>query len=48
MTLDDALARLRAAKSLLDRYGVQRVGERDRLCVKAETSCTLRAFATSC
>ena len=26
MTLDDALARLRAAKPLLDRYGVARVG----------------------
>lgn len=26
MTLDEALARLRAAKPLLDRYGVQRVG----------------------
>ena len=26
MTLDDALAKLRAAKPLLDRYGVQRVG----------------------
>ncbi|HQR90978.1 MAG TPA: nucleotidyltransferase family protein, partial [Caulobacter sp.] len=26
MTLDDALARLRAAKPLLDHYGVQRVG----------------------
>ncbi|MBC7669400.1 nucleotidyltransferase family protein [Caulobacter sp. DWR2-3-1b2] len=26
MTLEDALARLRAAKPLLDRYGVQRVG----------------------
>ncbi len=26
MTLDEALAKLRAAKPLLDRYGVQRVG----------------------